>query len=39
MHARRRFAEALELIRLGSLTKAQIEELPEYRALVLLGKI
>lgn len=39
MHARRRFAEALEIIRLGKLTRAQVEALPEYRALILLGKI
>ena len=39
MHARRRFAEALEIIKLGKLTKAQIEALPEHRALILLGKI
>ena len=39
MHARRRFAEALELIRLGKLTREQIEALPEYKALILLGKI
>ncbi len=39
MHARRRFAEALEIIRLGKLTKAQIEALPEHRALILLGRI
>lgn len=39
MHARRRFAEALEVIKLGKLSKEQIEELPEYRALILLGNI
>ena len=39
MHARRRFAEALEVIRLGKLSKSQIEALPEYRALILIGKI
>lgn len=39
MHARRRFAEALEIINLGRLTKEQIEALPEHRALVLLGRI
>ena len=39
MHLRRRFAEALEIIRIGKLSKAQIEALPEYRALILLGRI
>ena len=39
MHARRRFAEAFEILKIGKLTKAQIEALPEYKALVLLGKI
>ena len=39
MHARRRFAEALEIIRLGKLTREQIEALPEYKALALLGKV
>ena len=39
MHARRRFAEALETIRINKLTKEQIEALPEYQALILLGRI
>ena len=39
MHARRRFAEALEVIKINKLNKEQIEALPEYKALVLLGKI
>ena len=39
MHARRRFAEALEIIGIGKLSKEQIEALPEHYALVLLGKI
>ena len=39
MHARRRFAEALEVIRLGKLSREQVEALPEYRALILLGGI
>ena len=39
MHARRRFAEALEVIKIGRLSREQIEALPEYKALVLIGKI
>ncbi len=37
--AHRRFAEALETIRLNKLTKDQIEALMEYHALVLFGKL
>lgn len=39
MHARRRFAEALEIIDLRKLSRKQIDALPEYKALILLGKI
>ena len=39
MHARRKFAEALEVLELAKLSKKQIEDLPEYRALELLGRI
>ena len=39
MHVRRRYAEALEIIRLNKLKKEQIDALPEKQALVLIGKI
>ena len=39
MHVRRRYAEALEIIRLNKLTREQIDALPEKQALVLIGKI
>lgn len=39
MHARRRFAEAMEIIDIRTLSKKEIDVLPEYRALTLLGKI
>jgi len=39
MHCRRRFAEAMEIIDIRSLSKKEIDALPEYRALTLLGKI
>lgn len=39
MHARRRFADALRLADKSGLTAAQIEDLPETRALLLIGKI
>ena len=39
MHSRRRYAEAMEIIDIRALSKKEIDALPEYRALTLLGKI
>lgn len=39
MHARRRFADALSLVNKSGMTQEQLEELPETKALLLLGRI
>lgn len=39
MHARRRYADALSLIDISELSAEQVSDLPETKALILLGKI